>query len=49
MCKDDKFMHCIVAKTVREIVHQANELEIPRENIFGMFVLREQVYLIYYK
>lgn len=49
MCKEGKFMHCIVGKTVREIVYQANELNIPREDIVGMFILKEQVYLVYYK
>lgn len=49
MEKDGKIMLCIVGSNIRNIVNQANELKIQREDIVGMFTLREQVYLIYYK
>lgn len=47
--EDSKLLHCIVGPTVRNIVIQANELEIKKEDIVEMFVLREQVYLVYYR
>lgn len=49
MTKDGKVMTCIVGQTVRNIVAQANELEIPREDIVGMFALGGQIYLVFYK
>ncbi len=49
MAKDGKIMTCIVGQTVRNIVAQANGLEIPREDIVSMFVLGGQVYLVFYK
>lgn len=42
-------MTCIVGQTVRNIVAQANELNIPREDIVSMFVWGGQVYLVFYK
>lgn len=47
--KEGKVMTCIVGQTVRNIVAQANELNIPREDIINMFPLGGQIYLIYYK
>lgn len=49
MTRDGKIMTCIVGQTVRNIVAQVNELEIPREDIVSMFVLGGQVYLVFYK
>lgn len=46
---EKKLMSCIVGSSVRDIVNRAVELEIPREDIVNMFVLGEQVYLIFYK
>lgn len=43
-----KIMLCIVAPTIREIVRQSNELGIQKEDIVGMFHLREQFWLVYY-
>lgn len=43
-----KIMLCIVGPTIREIVRQSNELKIKREDIVGMFHLREQFWLVYY-
>ena len=42
-------VHCIVGPNVRDIVKQANELKLKREDIISMFILKEQVYLVYYK
>ena len=47
--RQSTLVHCIVGSNVREIVNQANELKLKRENIITMFVLKEQVYLVYYK
>ena len=49
MAKDSKVMTCIVGQTVRNIVAQINELEIPREDIVSMFALGGQIYLVFYK
>lgn len=49
MVKDGKIMTCIAGQTVRNIVAQANELEIPREDIVSMFALGGQIYLVFYK
>lgn len=42
-------IQCIVGANVRNVVSQANELEIKREDIIQMFILGGQVYLVYYK
>lgn len=47
--EDNRTLHCIVGYNVRNIVSQANELEIKRKDIVQMFVLGGQVYLVYYK
>lgn len=49
MAREDKVMTCIVGQTVRNIVAQANKLEIPREDIISMFALGGQIYLVFYK
>lgn len=49
MTRDGKAMTCIVGQTVRSIVAQANELEIPREDIISVFALGGQIYLVFYK
>lgn len=38
-----------MGQTVRDIVAQANELEITREDIVNMFALGGQIYLVFYK
>lgn len=40
---------CIIGSTVREVIKQAQELEIKREDIVNMFPLGGQVYLVFYK
>lgn len=40
---------CIIGSTVREVIKQAQELEIKREDIVNMFPLGGQIYLIFYK
>lgn len=49
MIKDGKIMTCIVGYTVRDIINQVNELEIPREDIVSILPLAGQIYLFYYK
>ena len=49
MTGDGKTMTCITGRTIRSIVEQANELGIAREDIVSMFVLGEQIYLVYYR
>lgn len=49
MAKNGKIMTCIVGQTIRNIVSQANELEIPKEDIVSMFALGGQIYLVFYK
>lgn len=38
-----------MGSTVREVIRQAQELEIRREDIVGMFPLGGQIYLVFYK
>lgn len=49
MIKDGKIMTCIVGQTVRDIINQANELDISKEDIVNMFTLGGQIYLVYFK
>lgn len=47
--KQKTLIHCIIGSNVRDIVKQANELKLDKNNIISMFVLRDQVYLTYYR
>ena len=49
MKEEKKLITCIIGSTVREVIKQAQELEIKREDIVNMFSLGEQIYLIFYK
>ena len=40
---------CITGSNVREVVRQANELELSKEDIISLFPLGGVLYLIYYK
>lgn len=40
---------CIIGSTVREVIKQAQELEIRREDIVSMFPLEGQIYLVFYE
>ena len=48
MDKNGKTMTCITGWTMREVVDKANEIGISREDIVGVYVLRDQIYLIFY-
>lgn len=47
--ENKKLIQCIFGSSVRNVIKQANELEIQREDIIQMFILGGQVYLVYYK
>ncbi len=47
--REEKYINCIVAPTIRNIIKQAQEAEIKRENIVSIFPFEGQIYLIYYK
>lgn len=49
MKKEKKLIACIIGSTVREVIKQAQELEIKREDVVNMFPLGGQIYLIFYK
>ena len=49
MTRNSKTMVCIVGSTVRNVIEQANQLEIQREDVVNIFALGGQIYLIYYK
>lgn len=49
MKEENKLITCIIGSTVREVIKQAQELEIKREDIVNMFPLGGQIYLIFYK
>lgn len=48
MTKDGKILTCVVGDTIRNVVKQANELNIEKEDIVSMFTLNGQIYLVYY-
>ena len=43
-----KVITAVVGTTVRDVIKQAIELEIKKEDIVSMFPLGGQVYLVYY-
>jgi len=47
--EEAKSIQCIYGTTVRNVVSQANELNLKKEDIVDIFIFRELVYLIYYK
>lgn len=49
MKEEKKLITCIIGSTVREVIKQAQELEIKREDIVNMFPLEGQIYLVFYK
>lgn len=49
MEKEKKLIACIIGYTVRDIIKQAQELEVKREDIVSMFPLGGQIYLVFYK
>ena len=49
MKEERTLITCIIGSTVREVIKQAQELEIKREDIVNMFPLGGQIYLIFYK
>lgn len=48
MAKNHKIMTATDAPTIRQIVKIANELKLQREDIVGIFPLREGYIMIYY-
>ena len=48
MVKNHKIMTATDAPTIRQIVKIANELKLQREDIVGIFPLREGYIMIYY-
>lgn len=49
MKEEKELITCIIGSTVREVIKQAQELEIKKEDIVNMFPLGGQIYLIFYK
>lgn len=49
MKEEKTLITCIIGSTVREVIKQAQELEIKKEDIVNMFPLGGQIYLIFYK
>lgn len=49
MKEEKTLITCIIGSTVREIIKQAQELEIEREDIVNIFSLGGQIYLVFYK
>lgn len=44
-----RVISCITGSTVRGMIDKANELKLTKEDILDILVLRDQVYLIYFK
>lgn len=49
MEKNNNMMTCITGQTVRDIVRQANELGISRDNIVSLLPFNGQLCLVFYK
>ena len=49
MKEEKTLITCIIGSTVREVIKQAQELEIKKEQIVNMFPLGGQIYLVFYK
>lgn len=49
MKEEKALITCIIGSTVREVIKQAQELEIKKENVVNMFPLGGQIYLVFYK
>ena len=49
MKEEKKLITCIIGSTVRDVIKQAQELEIKREDIVNMFPLGGQIYLVFFK
>lgn len=49
MKEEKTLITCIIGSTVREVIKQAQELEIRREDIVSMFPLGGQIYLVFYE
>lgn len=49
MKEEKTLITCIIGSTVREVIKQAQKLEIKREDIVNMFPLEGQIYLVFYK
>lgn len=49
MKEEKKLITSIIGSTVRDVIKQAQELDIKKEDIVAMFPLGGQVYLIFYK
>lgn len=47
--KEEKLITCITGSTVREVIKQAQELKIKREDIVNVFPLGSYIYLVFYK
>lgn len=49
MKEEKTLITCIIGSTVREVIKQAQELKIKREDIVNMFPLEGQIYLVFYR
>ena len=49
MKEEKTLITCIIGSTVREVIKQAQELEIKKEDIVNMFPSGGQIYLVFYK
>ena len=48
MCKNNKVMHYINGKTMRELVKKANLIGIQKEDIVSILPCNDYYYMIYY-
>lgn len=47
MAKEES-IKCIVGGQLREVINEANRIEIKKENIVSILAIKDQVYLVYY-
>ena len=48
MCKNNKVMHYINGKTMRELVKKANLIGVQKEDIVSILPCNDYYYMIYY-
>lgn len=48
MVEEHKLLHATKARTLRELVNRANELQIPREDVITVLAEGDQYVLLYY-
>jgi len=44
---EETYIRCLIGTSVREIINEANKMQITKDDIINIFPLKDQVYLVY--